>query len=1758
MGDSSNTNRSLTEEEIQQQMAELGIINSNANESVRSSEFGSEPPNSSASESLRSSEFGSEPPNSNTSEGESVRSSEFGSTPSSSETTNTPTGANDSGVVVQQGEEQALEEEEPFFLGDRIVIKSTEYGMTQGVVYFLNEEILRIQPDGANKLVDFSFDDGAFDESLGVQGWNSEKGPRTSFVEFQQFRKDQLIDGYSEGKLVALYKILDVNEERDAIQVMPMEKTEGGLEELGDERWIVFDFIGIPLEEEVDVLQPTVIPEREQSLSIEELTNEAAVAEAAAAPAEETTEELITNYEVLGELPETPPALVLADIPESERFIPEDAQMSDMFSDLLSDIPIASRRSYMSLRRTRIFVESASLLKNSVIAYREDGTIQGEQPLSLTSLSDTLSNRTIPLVRPVLATRRVLVNGVGENFTDTTTEQFRMIPILQLITGFNEFTEQYPFATSEKEAGLPRWYQYWQRIYKQYPMGDEFTATGYSFQTDGEFFRWDIPGEEIDGLTATHEKKPNSMKDKMGFFYKDMSTFVTQITQSLRRGLGPTYRAGSKGVELAFSSDKGPLKTYILFPYTLAQQGFLGSIRTGRLWDDVLRSSAQKQWMSQILSAYGGVTEDPDAQKILALHADSATLANISFKDYLQMLLSNIVLRGLGDISGLIADLAVADKEFNTEQMTIIQERILQVLASVRKAIATLRESAEAPKFTAHLLNDFSFTQFMLDGLKETEGLQDVYKEFTKRIPKYANNDIGIFGFFMATIPDYFLAMLGGDPERKYNENVRYKRLMFLNRAKDMYALQRLRRMESKKPAINPCPHVKQYHLIQKTKHTPDRMRLLNKFFRDYKSNDEEENGNWFDCRKCDQHLMCRHEVLQIQQVLKPQEYDVIQKEIILTFAGGRYGSMYICRNCGKPISEVDYDKNVEFDDEGRPMMGRSVLVDQDAAETEELKLILNLPVQTVEETIKFETKEKTELYDILKEIVKRIGIQPEKSEIVTLVDTAALYAGKILTQEAYQKRLGDKKKGDYQAYRGRSMVSLVAGLFLIHIQTKIPDYSPRSFAEGCRPGFLGWPLLEVAATSEEELRKEMSVESNTSIGVRYMACVLASIAVQRPPWTTTKWLSEKKSETRIQKIVDDIVKYIDKNLMTNADIQTALEKKRTYLEEQFGKDAMRAKHSEKLPKNFLPHMGPFEEVVVAEGAAQNERGAFVRSVAWIRALHAFARERTKIVANSPFAEAICCATTISEWDAYWREASSALPAIPERVVVRRPMARQQWSVLPFFPPRTEQAATTLPQELGYQLFLRLCYDGPRVGLPHELGYDGKCDWCGVEVPIEVLFPDRDEEGTIVYDEEAIFTALTNVPWQGAENLQNLLDKVNQRSVFTPYRVPLPSKDMEFFRSLANMSEDIAPIEGWREIVNTVAENLQQFATSPYTDTELSIALQPLADCYTTPRDAILEQNSDAYKADRILFEYLGGTEDGYKGMTYDRIVKALAEEEPSVLIECLRTYFATPIRRVLSYFKRKSFQKIRSDFELAKEHVEQLNTMFERHSQFIDRFQDETAQVNVEKCERYLEQMSEFLSFVTELRKSRLPFGTLLLRILLKIFLLCPLADLVNPNVDVERPSGQDVDTTQNDANTILLIQLCLTKYVDERIAFNPVDVKTDLARSKEEEVNRFIDKFDKLSEDEKKLELMRKRLGLGDWSIGGTKLVYQYDKDQWLKNFTSYGRNVGVPPDMEGGAEGGVGLYAEGELGGVEDGGARDGDGYGDELGARADSDD
>jgi hypothetical protein len=85
-------------------------------------------------------------------------------------------------------------------------------------------------------------------------------------------------------------------------------------------------------------------------------------------------------------------------------------------------------------------------------------------------------------------------------------------------------------------------------------------------------------------------------------------------------------------------------------------------------------------------------------------------------------------------------------------------------------------------------------------------------------------------------------------------------------------------------------------------------------------------------------------------------------------------------------------------------------------------------------------------------------------------------------------------------------------------------------------------------------------------------------------------------------------------------------------------------------------------------------------------------------------------------------------------------------------------------------------------------------------------------------------------------------------------------------------------------------------------------------------------------------------------------------------------------------------------------------------------------------------------------------------------------------------------------------------------------------MGRAEAEKVS-MINRLAKMTPEEKKVELMKKRLGLGDWAVGGTKAIYQYDPEQYEREraqrsemgLAEFGGVPGGADDYGGGGEGG-----------------------------------
>ena len=104
-----------------------------------------------------------------------------------------------------------------------------------------------------------------------------------------------------------------------------------------------------------------------------------------------------------------------------------------------------------------------------------------------------------------------------------------------------------------------------------------------------------------------------------------------------------------------------------------------------------------------------------------------------------------------------------------------------------------------------------------------------------------------------------------------------------------------------------------------------------------------------------------------------------------------------------------------------------------------------------------------------------------------------------------------------------------------------------------------------------------------------------------------------------------------------------------------------------------------------------------------------------------------------------------------------------------------------------------------------------------------------------------------------------------------------------------------------------------------------------------------------------------------------------------------------------------------------------------------------------------------------------------------------------INPNVIPEGVSGTGGTIEATARVPIHILEVCISRLQLEGLSFTEDEIRDLISRRTAAEKDLFTTRQNKMTPEEKKADLMMKRLGLGAWAVGGTKAVYTLDPDQY-----------------------------------------------------------
>ena len=1621
--------------------------------------------------------------------------------------------ANDTGVQVgpsaKEVQEEIADENVGLELGDSVEFHSNkaEIETIRGRIYYIDETRVSILEDGKSRkltVFDMEKDEDGDLNFLPEYELTSieilEKRLLSSFVAQRGMSKDMMVETFTaEGEPLTTYKIIAVDEVTDTATLV---------DTAGEQMALSFEFKGIPKDRSTapfDVLRVIEPPKEEASIPNE------------AAPAE--VQEEFLDFEFLDEMeaPDIIPGLFQGTKLEDWLLMyKDDEQINDMLRERIRELDPAAQRSAKRIREVTRLVWSMFYLRNDITRYSGEKPV-GRKPVAFTTLVELLEKTEFPLAKKVLnVAKSIYVDHREEdleahergNTVDPTTvpdPAIRLHYLQDIVIKSNRYLEtQLREGLVEAEAPtmglikkIPRWITIWQGYYNRYfmvisPLREDDELKDIQFDTD--FFRQEIPATEEVPEVLTGLVRLDADRDT-----KVDASYLGKVKYSYMRALGPRFgRYGEGGLTHKLEeADQSQIQGYLLFPLQFIRD--LGYIRSGVLVLDVANAMKTPMFMSMILNKTN-IVDIPEAGKIISVSFDGSTLGNTEIADWLKG--QAIYGGGIGDLMPYLRSFGLLQAEFTVAQKAVLESKIgiyraavKQLIKSSRDLIFASRKDRKPIKTFPLLSQQRAYEMFMRIASDRTGEpiLKQRLDDFMVRFPRYAKDDVARFAYLYVYYPDLLINTLAQNPEVA-KERVRAERDIFIREVLNKLEEDKKLQDAGQPPQPNPCQHVKDLNKIRLIKDNTERMLLLNKMIRLYKLKKE---NHWLWCNNGEppHHLICEHEYLLLQEFLRPREKDVIHKELLLVFGGGRFNGQHICRQCGQAISDFEYDTHLEYDDQGKPMAGRDVLVDEDDLEEEKLMRAVTTEAEE-EERVETNSEDEMKIYKVIAELSALVGIFPDRDsyqKMIIRVKNALTLApdrGRYAQSQRALKKTG-KASTDYDVFISRILVSLCAAALLIDVQTHVPDYVVRYTLAGCvAPEFTGYP-------KDADSRKP-------DTGMEYLACAISSITKRTEPWDLTGYQNISSTPNRIKEIMA-YLKSFTTQLAETPDVQQAIVDKKQYLLETFGSASSGGRPTDSIPYGFTP--APFiptkelaaeaEAPVVVETASDSEK---VR--AYIKQAHIYALKYGKYMPGIGISETACCYTNLTQPGEFWRT-KGTLPDLPLYEPPKGPTGSRLY--VHMTPRILERLFAKADASIMYRLFLRVCFRGPRLGQQHEPGYDNKCPWCDFQFPEDPRLPPptrrygKDGQKQKKFDEEyqsAIesrkardIAALREAGVEDitTERFEELLNSVNRNTSILPSPLPSVPSPLENLRGMLSILP--APFEDYDEVLREVIVALEGLPPNA-TRVDIINALGPLS--------------NKAVALENEIRTRLG--EGNFGNYT------ALVKLPPQELGEVLRSYFLIPFQRILTTgsMGAREFRPIIKPSRTTEFSIDvfaDIKEAYSRHTSYLNDISKDIPKTDKfvrAKLQEVVDRLSVVIPVLIKVLRPTVVRGGSNTALFLQRCLIGGLfAEFVMPNHVPSNDPGLLAPTSTISVPARLpakILQSCLLKYKEEGLAYSQDQIRELIQDRQEKEKAKIIQDKSDMTPEQRRLDNLLQRLGMGKWAVGGTKAIWRYDPNQYV----------------------------------------------------------
>ena len=1598
-------------------------------------------------------------------------------------------------------------------LGDLVTFVSTVLKSTTGRIIYRDDTLIRIRPSSSSTTaVDFPLDPvtGLFIDTLGVTDvlvHTKRKDPH--FSKQLSVVKGELLEFYdSDGKAL-----------RDAGVVFEVIADKDDAIKLEDGTILNFQFLGPPAP--YSVLRPRAPPE-------------------VVLPPENDSETEVQEVAVAENFPEIDftqlPLALVEEIPSEERTYSDSVQREDMFVSMLMEETPKKQKDPKVMQYLYRLTDVLLALKNSVVVRDEAGAVLPSQIRSYTAetLEESLirqpTGSPLAAVMPVAAVKKVLY-GDTDDVQNLQDAEFRP-DIVSLIDTQNAATQFLNGSYTGNE-----FIAYMNSVLTTigaYTSGVG-SGDGAVITVDQDVLRSQMPPQGVEGFPTVPGR------DKYKKIIPLTADYLGTIQDRVVRLLSASRITNTKTrtTYTVAPADSGETVGHMVLSSDVA--AYRSPIRSSVLLWDIQASLRSRDRQTTFYKTF---TRRFGSQKVLGR---DITLAG-ELGARLPPVTSFIQPESVAVFDGLgLRTLELTDRLLGVvvKKMEAAQTSWDAAHAKLAAAAGVAAVSARAPVVAAVVGNDSP----LLSVLESAPQMAARYAELKAKEPFLGGYDLTVASEFLAagntTFAAVWYAVAGAvDADMLAAAETRYTSESGRLARNDQVA-RGLAAAFTASPTINPCEHVSKYEKIRGIRADEARMVLFERFMRQYQAG---QDGNYILCGACGKDLVCKHEVLLLNEYLNPGRGAALHKALLLEYAGPVFEGSYICKTCGQKILDIEYDTHMEFDDEGRPLVGRTIITDED--EDDDFSLAIRAQADA---DIPFTGADRT-LYFNQRTLFELCGMAFGLETYTRTVAAAKLYLEKYVKNEAdytgLQKKLAAARRPigyDFKTYFGNQIVGVIGALAVLELQTSTINIPIA--AAGCALSRDGFPL-------------DGLVPESAGVGaLHYVACALAQIKRDDAPWNTVSWSPESNMEKRIKEAEKTIMLLLNTLLAVpltatqvrpvvegvtepyRAALETAKERK-TALASGTTMIAL-ASSADKLPPSFRPLPRIVVESMIDEEPIGNVKrfeanvaAGNVKTVGPIvkkrmRQLnqtimgyfHAEADKTGVPNHNNACSESVCCFKRLADVAANGLGVGSLnlAEAVKNETDVLAAAATAVWKADPAFngthiyvPWSSPTVSNILPEadaSIYYKLFLKSCFRGRTFGLPHELDLGFTCRNCGFAYPEELVFltaadigeTDGKKRGAAMsaMDTRRTKVALDAFQAQGIEitdeTFKHLEAEIRNRKTVAPIVIADAVGFLDRLQSMTGTLGFLLPnaAEDWMSLTEAmnviVKDRLVEVRR-----------LGKLTD-FSRRFDERLKQMRAG------LIDVAAGRTEKVVGAALDALVAITTDATGGHNVRNLQSVFVVGGMQVArEYYVEKPtnmkvwFPSINRNHQILLQNIWKTMTEVSRTTvQELDEFDDDTDTKDLIRkvLERFTGWFGPWLHiWRTEFRPD-VGFTAKEFTSVLQWSVASGILSLATYDGPMYS-DGTSYDSRKKASSFIcdwIVRALADAGAKVTRYQLTDEQIKERVAARIEKEKQMFIQKMDKKEPEMRKLELTKKKLKIGDWSVGTTKKLFSYDPEMF-----------------------------------------------------------